>query len=286
MLQKAKIAVLFLMIIVGITGCDADDVLSIAAKESSEESLTPPVTVVSLIDETITFECLNQENCFPEINLDQIISLDESYKIGSVYYINSSKIFVILNSDDTATIIQLDPTTKETSQIPVKANARIRTIAHGKLVIAKDSRVMIIQDSGDIMEINVGKDIFQVNETSDNKIAAIAQQPTRIDGSTFVEIFIVDVNTGEYKSELLQSPNFDSRIEPTLGLPRNNQPYAGRLFTVDANLAHTYLFYLYETADGIQRELGMFNVDPVISVSVISNRRAGFREQFSGLSEC
>ena len=265
------------------TGCSSDSVLSTVPQNVSNVISTPPVTIVYLIEKTIKFECLNQEACFPDINIEQIVPLDETYKLGSVYFVNSSRIFVLLNSDGVATIIQINPTTKETTLIPTKIEARIRTIAHGRLVIIRDGKVVIIQDDKNIMEVDVGKNIFQVIEATDNKIIAVAPQPVRIDGNTFVETFIIDVDTGEYAQEFVISPNFDSQAEPTLGVPQANKPYAGRLFTVDSNLAHTYLYYLYKTADGVRRELGMFSVNPVKPVTTISD--PPFIDYLSGYSQ-
>ena len=290
MFQRAKILlILYSVMVVMIASCSADGVLPTDTQSVSEISSVPPVTAVYLIDKTITFECLNQEGCFPEINLEQIVPIDETCKLGSVYYVNSSRIFVILNSNGIATIVQINPTTKETTPIPIKTDARIRTIAHGKLVIAQDDKVVIIQDDKNIVEVDVGKDIFQVIETTDNRVIAIVQQPIRIDGNTFVETFIIDVDTGEYEQKLVQSPNFDSQTEPTLGVPQDNEPYAGRLFTVDSNLAHTYLYYLYKTADSVQRELGMFKVDPLQSVTTISNppfidNLSGYSQQYNNIA--
>lgn len=243
-----------------------------------------PITIAYLVDGSISFECLDQDICFPDVNIRQI-GMDNTYTLGSIYYVTPSRFLVVLNLDDLAAIVQINPETREISQInlPIETDARIRTIAHGKLVLAQASRVMIIQDDGSVIDTPVEKKVFQLIETADNKVIAITDQPIEMTGDTFINVFVIDVDTGESVEKLIQVPNFEPNAMPTSGIPQGNEPYAGRLFTVGSDLLNTYLYYAYMDGNDVKKELGMFDADSLKTVATYTDPQ--FIDTLSGYSQ-
>lgn len=226
----------------------------------------PPIAIASLDDQTLRFDCIDKQNCIQDIYLGDHVRLDEPYQLGSVYYVSPSSIFVKLYSravfPSEHSIANINPETKKIRSIklPEEMNDAVRTIAHGRLVLAErgGGSIWIIKNDLIVIEVEIRSSIHRLIEVEDNKFAALNGCPIEENGNAYFEVFLVDVHTGEYIKKSIALPGFE--VPAYNKTPQAGKKYLSRAEGVSQDLKKVYFIFGIE---GEQRgyTLGMFDVE-------------------------
>ena len=231
---------------------------------NSSPDVTPPITLVSLKDQTIHFDCLDRNKCIPDVDLAGHALFDSPFHLGRVFYWNQESIYLTLLSDSTIPekmdIIHVNPKTGDVKSIksPDEAENSLLSIGGGRLILARNQgqTVYIIEPDLSITKVAVGIDIYKMI-VDGSKVIALNQVPVEKDGQIYVDISVVDVVSKVAKSNRLNLPG----IEMYPGLPslEQNKIYLMYVEGVGENQKKLYCVFVNGDEPGVVK-LGTFDV--------------------------
>jgi len=240
------------------------------------ETMGLPITLAYLDEKTITFACLNQDDCFQNFNLDNYVEfLKSPLYIGPVFYLNSASIFVILSFwDMSGAVLKINTATNQVNylDLPTEIDPDLSIVAYDRVVLANRRRgeIFIIQDDLSAQKVEVGPYIIRLVETTNMKVMALSNQLIEKEGEFFTQVSIIDVNSGRFVRKLLKNPSFDN-IEYE-EVPRVGKRYAGKIVNVSMDLTKLYyLYYSVKNEDKICLTLAMFDANTLKEENSVSD---------------
>ena len=234
----------------------------------------PPLALAFLEDQTIHFECLNRQNCIPEVDLEGHVHFDSLYYLGKIFYWNPENIYITLLSSsaipDKMDIIHVNSITGEikTIQSPDEAESSLIKIAGGRLILARflGQRITILEGDLSITEVGVGFDIHKMIIDGD-KVIILNQIPVEMDGRIYVDVSVVNVISKEVKSERLKLPGLD--MPHNSSTPETNRKYLIYIEGISGDLNNLYCVFRNGNEPDIAR-LGTFNIETSMLVAMTS----------------
>lgn len=232
------------------------------------------VVVVRLVNHSLEFACLDNNNCLSNISLNNI-EQPVTY-IDSAFYRNSNTIDIILvRSDQIFVLLEIDLKNNQVKYItlPEETLPPLR-IAH------TDKHVVIGDQTGHVLFIQDGTIKDRVKLTSKANISTIAGLFIRDDDvvvvfspvpvienqKTYAQVWLIHLSDSSINSQLLQMPNFD-HLE--IGeSPQSGAKYAFGIIGVNEDLTNLYIsYYLGKEENTAQLMLGIFDTTTLEEIS-------------------
>jgi hypothetical protein len=272
----------------------ATDQITATATGSMQESTyhdpdpDPPLALVSLKGHTVRFECLNRNDCIPEINLEGHVHFESPYHLGQVYYWNPESIYITLLSNsaipEKMDIIHVNPQTGEIISIlsPDEAEFSLVKIANGRLILARlqGQVIYVVEDDLSITEVKVGTDIYKLIVDGD-KVIALNQIPIEMDGLIYVDVSVVDAASKAVKSERLKLPGLE--MAHGSSTPEANKKYLLYIEGVSGDLKNLYCVFTSGDEPDIVK-LGTFDVEiPKETAAIQGGVTAADYAQYHGM---
>jgi hypothetical protein len=237
---------------------------------------SPSVAIVRLVNNNLEFVCLDNNNCLPNIDLNNIEQ--PIIYIDSAFYKNPDTVDIILvRSDQIFVLLEIDLKNNHEKYItlPEETLPPLR-IAH------TDAQVIIGDQTGHLFFIQGGGIREQIKLVRKGNISAIAglfvrnndvvvfsPVPVIENERTYAQVWLIHLNDFSIDSQLLQIPNFD-HLEIG-GLPQSGAKYASRIIGVSEDLTNVYVFYYLGVEEGVARPmLGMFNTSTLKETSSLN----------------
>ena len=258
--------------------------MSRTAEAILQENDKPPIAIVSLVNQTLKFNCLNEGPCIQDIYLGGQSFLGEHHELGSVYYVSHSNIYLMLFNSQVAPwkwdIIHINLKTGEIGQVilPEEIDDPVHTIAHGHLVLAErgKNKLHIINNDLTTTDLEFAAfPIYQLIEVVNNKILLLNSRPLEENGNAFFEFIAVDVNSGEsIKNHQPISgfgvPGYTNKSEP-------GSKQIVRVEGVSVDLENIYLIFGIEGSQSGYL-LGSFNVKRNELIGSITGHINGYHQ--------
>ncbi len=245
----------------------------------------PSVSIVRLVNDSLEFACLDNNNCLPNVNLNSIGQ--PAIYIDSAFYRNSNTIDIIfVRSDQIFVLLEIDLKNNQEKYIALpKETLPPLRVTH------TDTQVIIGDQTGRLFFIQDGDIKNQVNLTNkdntsniaglfvrDNNVVVVSPVPVIENKKTYAQVWLIHLSDFSINNVLLQIPNFD-RLE--IGeFPQSGTKYASRIIGVSEDLANLYVFYYLGTEEGAaQLMLGIFNtftLKEIASLRVECANMAGY----------
>jgi len=233
----------------------------------------PSVVIVRLVNNSLEFACLDNNNCLPNVSLNNmgqpIIYLD------SAFYRNLNTIDIILvRSDQVFVLLEIDLKNNQEkyTTLPEETLPSLRVAHTNTQVIIGDQtgHLLFIQDSSikNRVKLTSKNNIPNIAGlfVRDNDIVAFSPVPVIKDERTYAQVWLIHLSNSSIDSQLLQMPNFD-RLE--IGeLPKSGAKYVGQIIGVSEDLTNLYVFYYLGTEEGTaQSMLGIFDTSTLKEIT-------------------
>ena len=216
MMQKSIwiLTILFLS-----TGCSTGSTIPQNTSDPATSTLKQeaPISIVSLEDQVLRFECLNTSNCIKDTDLSEYAMLDKPYQLGPVYFTDLLGVWVTLYSKNTVpweqSIVYINEETNQITslKLPTTLDDPLRAVADGRMVLVSRnaSQIYIIQPDMSFKEIDVKSPIGHLIEADNHTVIGINKRPLEKNGNIYFEVFLVDVISGQFTQKSLDLPNFE-----------------------------------------------------------------------------
>jgi len=256
-----------------------------SANNQLELESTPPIVIAYLEGNTILFECLNDGDCFPNIDISDYVKSDiSSQHIGLVFHAASSSIFVTLWDSTSFQLLRLNPEIGKVNvvDLPDEINPGFIMIAsHDKIILANrigEDNIWIIKNNLTTEKVSLPlggqtAGIATLVEVSPSNIIAVNGSLIEEDRKLFAEVFIINTDSGTFTQRLLELTGLQISSGPS-EIPQAGSKYAFRVVNVSPDLKQLYVFYYhYETGDKANLTLAMFDTQNLQEIASTKNEQ-------------
>jgi hypothetical protein len=245
---------------------------------SQNPQINTPITFVYLDGHTLIFECVGENECFQNYDLDQFAKFQGvSLHIGPVFSTSPSNIYVtfVENYSGFNTILNINPETKQirSLDLPDLIEPYLALPVQDKMVFpnGQNGKLFILQKDQSFVEVDLEANITRLIEGDRANLYALSYSNDE-DGNTFWAIFDINLETGLFTKSGLEGPSFDFLLEGET--PQAGAKYGARLVSVSPDLKYLYyLYYLAENENKGDLTLGMFDAKELTEVHSTSDVR-------------
>jgi len=243
-----KNVIIFILIVTLIGGT----FFVISSIQSFGQPIVHPIVLANLSNTTLQFLCLGYSYpCYNPIDVGSYINIrPDSVKqifLDSIYFNNASSIFVIIGPADYASLLNINPSTKQvnSTSLPQGIDQRLILYNSGRMIIGTNQgEINIYQSDLSVKKIRLKLSengfIGHLIQRNNNEIIAINLSPIIKDGFNYNEVFIVNINNGIIAQKLLQGPVVN---ETGLGdTPVPGKKIAVVFDNIDEDLNNLYYF--------------------------------------------
>ena len=251
----------------------------------AENKITPvltediPITIVSLEDKILKFDCVNDAECPEDVNLDNQFLDDSFLEINRALLGGPDSIFLIItsknNTSEEKVLFHLNPKFGEVNSIMLPGAIKHPDVilADGRLVLVEENKteVIVFEEDLSMSTIDVKMKVDSLIGTNSQRIVALNKSLVRTGSEYFIEISVIDLAS---KQSVIRQIKLTNLI-PLQGQKQleSDQVYLGFIEGVSPDLKTLYCLFVRGNAPNLNR-LGVFELEGFKELASTDDPRA------------